>query len=195
MCKPYFRPSKKVLERCFDRNPHGAGLAYPEKGKLVLKKGYFDFEDFYEEFVKVSSRYPLMVHFRWASAGEINKENCHPFVINKDCAMVHNGTIWDFVPDPKKTKKSDTRLYVERVLSPMLPKNNPKSCPVTKYLLEKSIGRSKIIILDKFGRYCILNEGLGVWSKGIWYSNDGFKEFSEYAGTTLPRQLEFDIAQ
>lgn len=181
---------REVLERCYQRNPHGAGFAFSKEGKLFLQKGYFDFDHFWHDFNNIQKEVPALVHFRFASAGEINKQNCHPFFIDSSHAMIHNGTLWDFV-NPKSAL-SDTMIYNKFILKPLF--KSDKDFWQKKhgeYLLASTMGYSKMAILSKTGDFTILNESAGEWDGDIWYSNDGYKEESKYCGTCYPRQLGF----
>lgn len=42
--------------------------------------------------------------------------------------------------------------------------------------MKRFIGYSKFAILDKSGKYYIVNEDKGNWSDGVWYSNTSYKE-------------------
>jgi Glutamine amidotransferases class-II len=197
-CPPLKRPTKEALRWGFYFNSHGAGMAWNHNNKLHIKKGFFSFDEFYAEYVKIPIDSTIVVHFRYTSAGETNKSNCHPFRINKNTAVAHNGTIWEFVGDPTKTKKSDTALYVENVLKPLFNLGGGfLRTAGANFLLEKSLGKGKMVFLNHRGQFGILNESAGVWDEemGCWFSNDGYKEFSKYNGTTLPQQFWFDFKE
>jgi predicted glutamine amidotransferase len=192
LARPETILQKDVLARCFARNPHGAGFAVAKEGELYIDKGFFDFEQFWNCFDTLQEGATKLVHFRYASAGNINQLNCHPWRIDKDHCMVHNGTLMDFIANPEKTPLSDTGLFNKYVLKPIFKKyRNLWKTQVGNYLLTQCMQykRNKMVILSSKGDYIILNEEEGVWHEGAWWSNDGFLEFSEYCGTTLPYQL------
>lgn len=188
---------RDILKRCFERNPHGAGFAIAKEGKLTVEKGYFNFDEFWDNFNAIQKDVPAIVHFRYASAGNINPKNCHPWLIDKNHAMIHNGTLWSFVCD--NSELSDSGLYTKLVLRPLFKSNRLFwKTKYGRYLLTEPLGtRSKMIILSNKGEFTIFNEEFGEWSneeeKDVWYSNDGFKEESEYCGTTYPRQLTLNL--
>ena len=188
---------RDVLQRCFERNPHGAGFAVAKDNQLIVEKGYFNFDEFWENFNAIQHGVPAIVHFRYASAGEINPRNCHPWLIDKNHAMIHNGTLWGFVCD--NSELSDSGLYTKLVLRPIFRKDKGFwKTKHGKFLLSEPLGeRNKMIILSNKGEFSILNESAGEWDneieKNIWYSNDGYKEESEYCGTCFPRQLYFNL--
>lgn len=81
------------------------------------------------ENLKIQKDDELMVHMRYATAGETNVENCHPFIVSdniKDilldevvvkgkAVVAHNGT-FDYYVD-KKSDYSDTIHYIKDYLS------------------------------------------------------------------------------
>jgi len=88
-----------VIQACETANPHGAGVAWREKGKVRWFKNLSAEE--------VSTLLPeldgeLVIHFRWASVGGVDPLLCHPFPIAPDSPLAiegkatrvlfHNGT-------------------------------------------------------------------------------------------------------
>lgn len=196
--------SKEILQRCFERNPHGAGFAFAKNRKLRMAKGFFKFENFWKNFNENQEGNAAIVHFRFASAGVIDKRNCHPWRIDDNHAMIHNGTLWDFIfenneeeedKNPNPMNLSDTGMFNHHVLRPMF--RDFKGFHRTRYgnyLLQKAMdNRSKMIILNNEGKATIIREEAGEWFEGCWYSNDGYKEFSKYCGTLLPWQYELPL--
>jgi hypothetical protein len=39
-------PKEDILKNCFDNNADGAGYMYAHKGKVLIHKGFMDWEDF-----------------------------------------------------------------------------------------------------------------------------------------------------
>jgi hypothetical protein len=58
--------------------------------------------------------------------------------------------------------------------------HNFLNCDMTKYFISEYIGYSKLVFLDNKDKYTIINEELGKWSSGNWYSNDSYKEYKPY---------------
>lgn len=114
-------------------NCHGTGFALKRKNSsnILLSKGYVYYEMALEviENLKIQKDDELMVHMRYATAGETNVENCHPFIVSdniKDilldevvvkgkAVVAHNGT-FDYYVD-KKSDYSDTIHYIKDYLS------------------------------------------------------------------------------
>src|ERR1041385_705405 len=100
MCICLFKPknviiTKKVLKTCFENNPHGAGMAYASNDgeKVIIDKGYFHFREFWKKFHAIQENKAMLVHFRVATSGVINKKNCHPWKVDEQHALIHNGTV------------------------------------------------------------------------------------------------------
>lgn len=176
MCIAIAKPAglaitKKILEQCFNCNPDGAGFCVEIDGKLVINKGYFTFEDFYEAFLPYENLKAL-IHFRIRTHGQTDGENCHPFFITDDIAFIHNGIISDV---PYHKDKSDTRMFKEHYLQPIVDNYGKEALtsPIISRLIEKFIGGSKFVFMVKGQEEFILyNKNMGNLSKeGIWFSN------------------------
>ena len=167
---------KKQLKESFDNNRDGSGYLFAMNGNLTIKKGFFVFNDFYDNYSRDMEKFnnPVsIIHFRITTHGLTNKLNCHPFLVNDEIGFAHNGMI-DFVDNHKK--KSDTMMFRNDILRNM-PSKWIFNDSVLK-LMEESIGTSKLAFLDRNGNYRIVNEGLGHWNKNetIWYSNKSYCE-------------------
>ena len=172
--------SKKQLKKSFDSNPDGAGYLFARNGHLTIKKGFFVFNDFYDNYSRDMQQMnnPItIIHFRITTHGLTNKTNCHPHMVNDGLGFAHNGII-DFVDDHKK--KSDTLVFRNDILKGM-PKGFMFNNSIMA-LIEESIGNSKLVFLDKNGNWVIANEYKGHWNdeKSIWYSNKSYCEVKTY---------------
>lgn len=161
----------KHLRVGYASNPQGAGFCYAKEGKIFIEKGFFTFDSFIKAFGKINGKYPALIHFRWATSGGTNTENCHPWEIDENHAMAHNGILWEF--DKLNPQKSDTGNFVDFVFKPMFAANPTQYKEnFVKYLISESIGKgNKIAILSSAGEVTIYNEESGNWSGGNWYSN------------------------
>jgi hypothetical protein len=180
MCIAIFKPHDKILDQaqlriCFANNPDGAGFGVSDNGELKLFKGFMTFSDFWEAFEPFQHGNAAVVHFRIGTSGLKDASNCHPWEINENNCLVHNGTMSDFVDS--KVDRSDTGIFTEYVVKPLFEKWGAKAFKngVVKYLLSKVIGTNKIIFFDNEADYFIFNEDAGSWVNGIWYSNDSYK--------------------
>lgn len=164
--KPEGKITDEVLDACYRANSDGAGFAWVEDGKVMVDKGYFDFNRFLEEYRKVEARVGsksnMFLHFRISTGGTKTQENCHPFMYEHG-ALMHNGYLFAVYGD-----ESDTNLFTKR-----LGKNFSKEGVVMhKPALEKIIGQgNKLAMLFADGSYNIVNEDQGSWIDGVWFSN------------------------
>jgi glutamine amidotransferase len=179
MCLAIYKPATTKPDeeayRCgFNNNTHGAGFAAAVNGGLVIGKGFFKFKEFWKAF-QPYAECPALIHFRLATHGKKDSDNCHPFSIADNLAMIHNGIL------PICTKadetKSDTWHYVESVLKPLhvLDPEFYKHDAIS-YLGRCAISGSKFAFLRADGDFALWNEEDGVWENdGHWYSNTGYK--------------------
>lgn len=182
MCLAIFCPAHKILSESllkngFEANGDGAGFAYARNNQLIVEKGFWNFTDFWLAFRKIQRGVPTLVHFRLQSAGPKNKTNCHPFLINKNVAVIHNGTMTEWI-GKEDSKKSDTLWFVDTVLKPML-REVPEAYlnPTFQYLISKAIGTgNKMVFLDNQGRYHISRAFAGEFYDDCWFSNESFKD-------------------
>lgn len=170
-----FAVTKKILQNCFDNNPDGAGFCVEIDGNLVVNKGYFTFEDFYTAYQPYENEKAL-IHFRIRTHGDLNKENCHPFFVSDDIAMIHNGIIYNV---SAKGTESDTIVFNNMHLRPIVSKygQDALTSSALKPIIEHFIGGSKLALFVKGQEdFVFFNEHLGNYSKeGIWFSNSSWQ--------------------
>ena len=119
VCPENIRPSKSALYACHDANPHGAGVAWREKGKVRWVKNLGPGK--LHTLLKTLEG-EVVIHFRWASVGGVDARLCHPFPVTKranlslsgnaDTVLFHNGTWSGYV---------DALLRLEEVRKAPLP--------------------------------------------------------------------------
>jgi len=183
MCIIIYKPKDRAipLERLFyskDRNPHGFGISWANKRKVNIYKTMC-FDEFLEKYSKLS-RFDCLIHFRYATKGEKTKENCHPFRINKNLIMAHNGTIQDL--DGVNNKRSDSRAFAHSYVKPMvkIDKGFTYSANGKKWLKGMiSMQTNKLVFMNHHGNPTFINGDLGHWSMGCWYSNETYKPRQE----------------
>ena len=183
MCLAIFQPAGKAipeshLREGFTNNPHGAGFMYfDENGELCSFRS-LDFASFIDEYESAWALHgqdsPFSIHFRWATHGSRGIENVHPFRLGEHVSVLHNGIIDCNITDPKM---SDTAAFVQDYLG---------SLPVNWYdneflfhMVEDFTSGSKLVVMTSHpdAQYCayIVNERLGSWVDGIWYSNTSYQ--------------------
>lgn len=175
MCIAIVKPKDKVISKerlkiCCDANPDGMGFAFCKNDNVYIMKYLNDFEKFYEDYSKVETTSPMLIHFRIATHGGVTIENCHPFALNNNMALIHNGVISGY---GDKEKKSDTRDFIDKVIGNISHKAWRNAS--FRELVGKAIGYSKLGILDTKGNTYIINEDKGYWDDGVWYSNKSYE--------------------
>ncbi len=172
MCVIIHKPAntsvhEEVLRLCWIKNSNGAGFMYAEDNKIYIKKGFMKLKDFLESYKEYESK-ELVIHFRLASCGEITPEMCHPFAINDELAIVHNGHIT--IPYLKDKNMSDSLWFVEEIFK-KLPSNFLENDIYLK-LITLAIGRSVMVFLDNKGKiFKIGNKEGSIMLSGCWFSN------------------------
>ena len=179
MCIIIYQPKGKYvpLERLLqakERNPHGFGISWASKRKLHIFKT-MDFEEFLEKYAKVNKN-DCLIHFRFATKGKKEKINCHPFRINKNLIMAHNGTIRNL--EGANDDVSDSRAFAHKYVRPMVAQCRRfiKSVNGKRWLKTMiSMQTNKLVFMNQFGNPTFVNGDLGHWSMGCWYSNETYK--------------------
>jgi len=180
---------KKILKRCFTINRDGAGYMYVNKEKkVVIKKGFMKFEDFYKSVMKDYKennleKQNLIMHFRIGTSGK-NKLGCtHPFPITDNMndleltscktniGICHNGIVQTF--NSYANQYSDTELYIATVITPIIRLNlQAYKFKDVQALISKTTN-SKWAVLDKNDEYYLI--GQFVEDDGYFYSNESFR--------------------
>lgn len=176
--------SREVLQQCWDSNRDGAGFVFSMDGTLEVFKELKKFKRFYVAYELARVAYPqanFIIHFRIKTHGLVNKDNCHPFVIDETCAFAHNGMVEGF----GVKEKSDTVDFMEKVLR-KLPVGFLEMEGIRR-LIRKSTGWSKFVFLNSDNTYRIINEEGGKWDEKNWYSNETYKKrgYVDYGGKSI----------
>lgn len=186
-------PSEDILRICFKNNPHGVGFALFRNNQIYLYKGFFTFAGFMKELknIEPTKEEPMLIHFRVATHGKINIENCHPFPIvdkfykmlnpikvftNTD-VLVHNGKLNINITS---NKFSDSMHFAKEIVG----LDRKRFAGIINMAIAPTTSNtrgSRIAILTKDGEIEKYGEGW-IEDDGIIYSNDSYKEFSIYKG-------------
>jgi predicted glutamine amidotransferase len=190
MCIAILNPNnvtlkKKVLKTCWENNTDGAGMLYLVDGKLTTHKEMTNFDSFYDHYHNVRQQHKtsqIVIHFRISTHGKVNLTNCHPFIVNDKWGFVHNGII---SAAPKHTEFSDTYMFNREILQ-KLPTDWIHNDAVYD-LVQEYIGSSKLLFLNTDNEAFIVNEDMGVWDLGCWFSNTTYKvsRYYDYGGTKV----------
>lgn len=101
----------EMLNDIFAYNPDGFGFAFysHERSKLVTYKGLFKNKEIKALIRSMPSDRPVYLHWRKATSGQVNYETCHPYHVNDDLIMFHNGVLSEFEPKISTTSNNGKR--------------------------------------------------------------------------------------
>ena len=195
--------NKEYVKNCFSNNPDGAGFMYADNGKVHIEKGFFDVNKYIARLdelwdKKDLSNKNLVMHFRIATNGAVNSQNCHPFPISKKLkdlrktevdsryGIVHNGVISKY---SREVKMSDTQKFIMNDVYRLWMKNNIEA-------MEKDMkGNGRFCILkgdgefELFGQFDFEKDGW-IFSNSSWsYSYEdllNYKKHSKGSTTSYP---------
>ena len=104
-------------------NSDGAGFAYVNHGLIKFKKGFTDFETYWNAIKDLQTKFDLLLHLRITSRGNTNKVSTHPFKVgdllktegfSRSPVVAMNGTISSQSLDKKKgVLLNDTASYIK----------------------------------------------------------------------------------
>jgi len=178
--QPNETPTREQLKIAAVANPHGFGYAFHVGDRIITGRG-MDADEVIDRFLRIREGLPntwAMFHARITTHGQTNKANCHPFRMNGDPSTVigHNGIIP--IEVDKADHRSDTRIFADEWLPELLTELDDEKGFKE---LEDLVGYSKVAIFTHDERLqhqvYILNEDLGHWTGGIWWSNDSYEPF------------------
>lgn len=172
---------KSIFDNILENNPDGIGIGFVQSGTLRVYKDLDSTDRIYKIYEKFRSKHstPVMIHARIGTAGSRDKANVHPYRVNKDILMMHNGIV---SIGSLNTSKSDT-WHVARAIAKFRNPSNVLSESSHEYNLIDTVcgSSSKFIFLDTSNRYCIMNASAGHYDKeGNWYSNYNYQKTDYY---------------
>ena len=176
----------------------------------------FDVDWFWERYRQIHQHWgaksPIIIHFRWSTRGNVDQYNCHPFRVNPMTALIHNGVLSMpthkghyknlFEYDEVRSGYSDTWHYAHLYFSRM--EQEDLQAPWFIKQTEKFIGsNNKLVFLDTtdytpaqrklgYDNLIIYNESQGVWDGKVWFSNTGYKTYSNCNTQYSGRRTCFD---
>lgn len=185
-------PDEEILTNCWDNNSDGAGFAVARNGQVHVRKGYMSYRALASamESMGVGVDDSLMLHFRIATAGGVNKRMCHPFPITDslpdlqkrrvrcNMAVAHNGVI-----GVGEQRLSDTAVFVRDVLSPRFIRLGLKARDEACISLVKHLGTvgNKFAVMHKDGAVQLMGRFLHDKESGCYFSNTGYS-YKRYVG-------------
>lgn len=156
-------------------NDDGFGFAVHAGSSVITGHGMV-FDDVLQQFLNVRAKHDgvALFHSRITTHGKTDISNCHPFRVGGDNLTVvgHNGMLP--IQIPKDEHRSDTRIFAENYL-PGLGGVYALDDTETFNTLQKWASGSKLVVItaNQWANHdwYILNEKLGHWDNGVWWSN------------------------
>ena len=175
--------SKWVLKNSWENNGDGSGFVYARDGKLVIVKELHKFKRFWRIYQSHGlDQDNVVLHFRIGTSGHHNLDNTHPFLIDDNHALAHNG-ILDCVKVPPNSNVNDTQIFINEYLKCMIQADGEKVDWVNNRLAreyaEEAMGKSnKMAVINGKGEIGIWNENGGHWHSLCWFSNRSYEDRS-----------------
>lgn len=176
-------PAEPLLRLCWDRNPDGAGLMWPESGSLRFVKGLMSWDAFLATRRSLSKGrmledVPVAIHFRVSTSGSVGPEQCHPFPMNSPlrtdrrcegraaAALMHNG---EFSRMKSLGDESDTMVFMRTMVRPLCSRS--RDCLSDERalgIIDDAREGSRLLMMDG----CGIVKMLGDWLQeaGLFFS-------------------------
>ena len=196
------QPSKDLLRKMFDANPHGAGYMVAENGKVRISKGYMTFDSFYdavssEGFGKNDS---VVYHFRISTQAGVQPSMTQPFPLVSnikntrvldcitDLGIAHNGII-KFTSDANDRVYSDTAHFIAEYLADWL--KGPKDFTEEFLDLLADGKKSRFALLDGTGMVYTAGEYVEDYD-GLLFSNMSYLGYRKKDKAVPRKPFKFD---
>jgi len=157
------------------------------EGKVIIHKGFMEYDELKAalDVLDITKDDSAVIHFRRATSGSEDATATHPFPVVGDpeglralyyeCkyGFAHNGIL----PLEHETL-SDSQVFVQKVLMPLYRRLHDKRI---LNIIAMALSDSRGCILSDHGVIHLLGEGW-IDEKGIYYSNNSFREWLNYIG-------------
>lgn len=171
---------EEYLRNAYRQHDDGFGIAVINSGQICVHKGLLSL-DFILKLCGQAKESPALIHFRYATHGTITKQNCHPFRLNPNLVVVHNGVMSVKTTAPE----SDTAAFSRWIRRQLPQYNGDPTHPDILKEQSKFLGCSKLAYMNHQGVFSYVNKFQGTEDKdGIWYSNYSHLD----SGTHYPNQ-------
>jgi predicted glutamine amidotransferase len=180
--------SKENLHTSWVNNPHGAGYSFRLNNKVIYRKGFMKFNDFYIDYQKTLKNYTgeVIFHFRISTSASITASYTHPFIITENYKRMrktegtvtegvffHNG-IFNNVSE-EGDYITDSMSYTKEFVYPVSDLLRAGVIGVIS-LLEKTIRGNKIVLF--YPEKTLILGGFIVDKDNNFYSNSTYKKNS-----------------
>ena len=145
MCVIIYKDKKTNLDfetvrLAYDTNPDGVGVAINDGDTWTIKKYMYPTKQQLRSICNSLQDKEAILHFRIATSGGINIDNCQPFLFDNDQQVLfHNGVVYSL--NGISTIKSDTRLLID-----ILEKEKQDISNILFNISEKS--NNKFVLID-----------------------------------------------
>jgi len=150
-------------------NSDGYGIAWHDGTSIQVEKNRA------WEFIRARAlilqdqELEFILHMRYATHGEVNDSNTHPFALHRHgSVMAHNGII--------HTLETPEGMCDSRVLADHIDRNLPPdwhASPEPTGKVERLASTSRLAFMLADGQTVLVNEERGAWQDGCWYSQPG----------------------
>lgn len=158
-----------------ESNPDGTGIMYVKDGQVVSKKELtLTAQDAYAFWIDNAPHgVEYAMHFRMKTHGAIDVDRVHPYKVNDDMLLMHNGVLSsDIYGSDADRNKSDTQMFAEQMGAQL---GDSVYNPAVATLLGAAIGQSnRFIYAHAQHGLLVVNEDTGVTTErfpGCWFSN------------------------
>lgn len=185
-------PDMELIRRCWDTNPHGAGIMYCMNNKVYIEKGFMKIENLLKKLKELYQvidviNTPIVYHFRIKTSGKKDALRTHPFPVSDEdsklnalqlttnLGLVHNGVIkrYNHLSD---TPLNDTQLFIKNELYNLYKLNWQFYKKVEgEILINNIIDNSRIAILNHEGKIYRYGEWIYDIETNLYFSNLCFK--------------------
>jgi hypothetical protein len=143
------------LQRLWISNPHGAGVAYTLKRKVVAIKGLMSLKSLDFALSKIDKDQQIAVHLRLATHGSINRQNTHPHR-SGNTVLMHNGILSNFGESGTgKSSRSDSADLADTI----------KDLPLANKLK---------VLASLNGKFCLVtSQGIEIVNPESWIEHEG----------------------
>lgn len=167
--KEVFLNTHGLIKDVYDSNSDGLGVMYSDGRKLhvhkVLPRDVSEARQFIESLP--DSDHMIACHWRMKTHGLIDMDNCHPYRVNAETYLAHNGIL--HTGNSKDKDKSDTWHFIEDYLSTM--PTDALHDPKFVHMLGEFIENNRFAIMSADGRLSVVNRDQGIETHGVWFSN------------------------
>lgn len=184
-CERGARPTRQLLETCFENNPDGAGIMWHEGCAVQVCKGFATCSELARAIDAAPADSPLVIHMRIATSGGVSAGVCHPFPIcdnlealhaeNVECgaAVAHNGVITGVSTDDARGV-SDTVAFTAGVLNGMWRRDNVLTRRMRGRIM-RAAPSNRFAIMNAGGAVYRIGKGWNTAARGIEASNDSWR--------------------